>query len=94
MCIADKSKVSRNVLAYLVAHQDAQDTLEGIVEWCHVEQKNKQQTATVREALRDLVKQKYVLERKGIGSRSRYRINPLKSKEIASFLKETDAAGN
>lgn len=89
MCTADKSKISRDVLAYLVDHQDAQDTLEGIVEWWLVEQKIKQQTATVREALRELVKKKYLLELRGVGSRTRYRINQLKSKEIMTFVAES-----
>jgi Fe2+ or Zn2+ uptake regulation protein len=89
MCTADKSKITRDVLAYLVDHQDAQDTLEGIVEWWLVEQKIKQQTATVKEALRELVKKKYLLELRSVGSRTRYRINQLKSKEIMTFVAES-----
>ena len=89
MCIVDKSTISRNVLAYLVDHQDAQDTLEGIVQWWLVEQKIKQQTATVTEALQDLVGRGYLLELRGIDSRTRYRINPLKSQEIMTFVAES-----
>lgn len=88
MCIADKSKITRDVLAYLVDHRDAQDTLEGIVEWWLVEQKIKQQTATVREALQDLVGRNYLLELRGIDSRTSYRINPLKANEIMTFVTE------
>jgi len=89
MCIADKSKISRDVLAYLVDHQDAQDTLEGIVEWWLVEEQIKQQTVVVREALQDLVGKAYLLELRGVDSRTRYRINPIKSKEIMALVAES-----
>lgn len=86
MCIADQSKITRDVLAYLVDHRDAQDTLEGIVEWWLVEQKIKQQTAAVREVLTNLVGKDYLLELKGVDSRTRYRINPLKAQEIMTLV--------
>lgn len=94
MCIADKSKITRDVLAYLVDHQNAEDTLEGIVEWWLVEQKIKQQTAAVREALRELVKKKYVLELRRVGSRACYRINQLKSNEIMTLVAEGGRQAN
>ena len=93
MCIADQSKITRDVLAYLVDHQDAQDTLEGIVEWWLVEQKIKQQTAAVREVLTNLVGKDYLLELKGIDSRTRYRINPLKTQEIMTLVAECKNSG-
>lgn len=91
MCLSDKSKITRDVLSYLIEHQDAQDTLEGIVEWWLVEQKIKQQTATVSEVLGDLVKRQYLLEIKGMDSRSRYRINHSRTKEILSLIEQSTA---
>jgi hypothetical protein len=88
MCISDKSQISRDVLAYLVDHQDAQDTLEGIIEWWLVEQKIKQQTATVKEVLGELVGRKYLLVSKGMDSQIRYRINRRKSEEISTLVKD------
>ena len=74
MCIREKSQVAREILAYLAAHPDAQDTLEGIVEWWLVEQRIVQQTAAVREALAELVAQGLLVERRGHDARTRYRI--------------------
>jgi len=91
MCISDKTRIARDVLSYLIEHQDAQDTLEGIVEWWLVEQKIKQQTARVKEVLDDLVKNTYLLESTGLDSRSRYRINHSKRNEILSLIEENTA---
>lgn len=91
MCISDKEKIARDVLTYLIEHQDAQDTIEGIVEWWLVEQKIKQQTVNVKAALDDLVERKYLLETTGLDSRSRYRINHSKRKEIFSLIEQSSA---
>jgi uncharacterized protein YpiB (UPF0302 family) len=91
MCISDKSRITRDVLSYLIAHQDAQDTLEGIVEWWLVEQRIKQQTAKVKEVLDYLVEGKYLLESTGMDSRIRYRINHSKRNEIFSLIEESTA---
>ena len=91
MCISDNTKITRYVLSYLIEHQDAQDTVEGIVEWWIVEQKIKQQTAKVKEVLGELVKKKYLLANKGMDSRTRYRINHSKRKEILSLIEKSPA---
>jgi hypothetical protein len=93
MCISDKSRVTNDVLSYLIDHQDAQDTLEGIVEWWLVEQKIKQHTATVKEVLAELVNRGYLLESKGLDSRSSYRINHSRKKEIVRLIEESTAPG-
>ena len=89
MSTSDKSKITLAVLSYLIEHQNAQDTLEGIVEWWLMEQKIKQQTATVEEVLGELVKREYLLESKGRDSRSRYRINQDKRAEIFSLIEHS-----
>jgi hypothetical protein len=91
MCTSDKSKITHDVLAYLAEHQDAQDTLEGIVEWWLIEQKIKRQTVMVRQVLSELVQKNYLLESKGMDARVRYRINHRKKKEIRQFLHATPA---
>jgi hypothetical protein len=55
--------VARDILAYLVEHSRAQDTLEGIVQWWVLEQSIKRGTAEVQTALAELVAQGLVLER-------------------------------
>jgi hypothetical protein len=89
MSNTDKSKITRDVLSYLIDHQDAQDTLEGIVQWWLMEEEIKQQTAKVKAVLDDLVKINYLLESKGMDSRRRYRINQSKMKEISNLIEKT-----
>jgi hypothetical protein len=88
MCLTDKSHISQIVLAYISEHQDAQDTLEGIVEWWLVEQEIYQQMATVKKALDDLVAQGLLLERKGLDARTIYRVNPQKAEEITALIRD------
>jgi hypothetical protein len=47
--------VAAQILAYLSAHPDAQDTVEGIAEWWLLEQRISDTTTAVREALAELV---------------------------------------
>lgn len=82
-----KSQIAYDILGYLVEHPDAQDTLEGIVEWWLLEQQIKRQTAKVRKALAELVSKRLILERQGKDSRTHYRINRRKLKEIRMLVK-------
>ena len=61
LLITDKSQLGNNILAYLVDHPKAQDTLEGIVEWWLLEQKITYETARVKEALSELVNRGMIL---------------------------------
>ena len=81
-----KEEIGRDVLAYLEAHQNAQDTLEGIVEWWLVEQSARNQTATIRTALAELVERKYLVRRKTTDAQVLYRLNRRKLKQIAAFI--------
>ena len=82
-----KRQVVHEILMYLAEHPNAQDTLEGIVEWWLLEQEIKRWTAQVKEALAELVAKGLVLEHKGKDARIRYQVNPRRSKEIQVFLK-------
>jgi hypothetical protein len=78
--------IMREILAYLVEHPEAEDTLEGILKWWLLERKIKYQKKKVKEALADLVKKGLVLECEG-GDRSlRYRINQSRCDEIQVLL--------
>ena len=83
-----KSKIGNEILAYLVDHPNARDTLEGIVEWWLLEQQIKFQTARVKDALSDLVVRGLILEKKGSNSQIHYRINQKKYKEIQELFKQ------
>lgn len=80
------SQIAYDILGYLAEHPEAQDTLEGIVEWWLLEQQIKHQTAKVKETLAELVSKGLLLERKGKDSRMHYHINQRKYKEIRAYL--------
>jgi Fe2+ or Zn2+ uptake regulation protein len=86
MCSKEDSCLSDDVLSYLIEHGDAQDTLEGIVEWWLMEQSIVTRTAQVREALDDLVAAGLLLERRSQDSRTHYRINRHKTEEIVARI--------
>jgi len=88
MCEAEKLQTSHEILAYLAENPDAEDTLEGVVEWWLLEQRIKHLAARVEEALAELVAAGLVLERKGRDLRSHYRINPGRLEDISARLKQ------
>ena len=83
---AEPADIAKEILAYLAAHPDAQDTMEGIVEWWLLEQEIRRSTALVNAALAELVSQGLVLERLGRDGRTHYRINRNKAARIRALL--------
>jgi len=88
LLINDESKIGNEILAYLVEHPKAQDTLEGIVEWWLLERKIEFETARVKEALSKLVARGLILEKNGSNSKIHYRINQSKYEEIKGLFKQ------
>ena len=78
--------IAQDILAYLAAHPEAQDTMEGIVEWWLLEQEIRRSTALVNAALAELISQGLVLERRGRDGRIHYRINRHKAVRIRALL--------
>ncbi len=89
MCIIDKTHVALSVLTYLSEHQEAHDTLDGIVEWWLMEQKIVTQTAVVREALGELVAEGLILKRQSYDSQTHYCLNRQKTLEIRERIERT-----
>jgi hypothetical protein len=83
---SEKTKIAREILAYLAEHTDAQDTLEGIVEWWLLDQAIISWTKNVKEALEELVAERLVIERKARDGRIHYRVNRRKQREIRELL--------
>ncbi|HTG14342.1 MAG TPA: hypothetical protein VK747_03645 [Blastocatellia bacterium] len=85
-CTTEESEIARDVLGYLINNPDAQDTLEGIVEWWLFQMKLERRTMKVKEVLADLVAKELILVCAGSDSRLRYMINKGKQDEIRALL--------
>lgn len=81
-----KLDIAHEILAYLLDHPKARDTIDGIVDWWLLEQEIKWQKEMVKEVLEELVGRGMVLEYKGEDSRIHYRLNQERHNEIKSFL--------
>jgi hypothetical protein len=84
---SEASDTAYQILAYLHANPEAQDTLEGIVEWWLLERRIKNQTAKVNEALESLVSGGLVTARTGKDGRTHYAIERGRREEIETLLK-------
>ncbi|MHC4308376.1 MAG: hypothetical protein ACYSSN_00390 [Planctomycetota bacterium] len=84
----NKSQIGYEILAYLVEHPEAQDTLEGILEWWLLERQIKFQIARVQEVLSELVSKGLILEKKASDSQTHYRINQVRYKKIKELLNQ------
>ena len=87
LLIMNKLQIDNEILAYLADHPNAQDTLEGIVDWWLLERAIKFQEAQVKKSLADLVAKGLVIEHKGMDSQTNYRINQKKYEEIKKLVK-------
>ena len=81
-----KLQTGYRILKYLVENPNAQDTLEGIVEWWLLDRLTESYAATVKEALVELVVADLVHARRGKDSRIYYKVNRRKLKEISGVL--------
>jgi len=90
MC-ESREQTSYEILSYLKDHPDAQDTLEGVVEWWVFQQKLETRALQVQSVLGELVNRGLVMERKGKDQRSHYRINRRRLREIRSLLEQRPA---
>ncbi len=79
-------QTGHQILAYLVEHPEAQDTVEGIVEWWLLERTIKFQKTQIIKAISELVAKGLVIENKGRDSQTHYRINQSKYKEIRKLV--------
>lgn len=84
----EKLRISYRILAYLAENPKAEDTLEGIIEWWLLERLTKNYATKVKEVLTKLAFENLVLERRGKDSRTYYKINRRKLKQISALHKE------
>jgi hypothetical protein len=86
MCLSCEQPIAEEILGYFASRPDAQDTLEGIVEWWLLEQKISVQSARVKEALAGLVAEGLIIERQAGESRSLYKLNRRRLKTVLKKL--------
>lgn len=84
--MGNKSEIARDILAHLFKHPDAQDTLEGIVQWWLIERKIKYQNSIIEEALNQLLKNGLIHEFGKVDSQIYYRINGSNVIKIKKYL--------
>jgi hypothetical protein len=87
--ITGKSEMAYEILIYLAKNPDAQDTLEGVIEWWLLEQRLKKQMLKVKDALDELVKDGLLVERQGKDLRIHYKINRRKYRKIQKLIENT-----
>lgn len=83
---APTRELVHEIASYLGRHPRAEDTVEGIAEWWLLEQQIVRQTALVQEALAVLTANGLVRQRKGHDGRIYYRLDPLRTGELRTFL--------
>jgi hypothetical protein len=88
------SPFAYKILAYLAEHPDADDTLEGVMEWWLLEQRIKHWTAEVQAALAGLVAEGLLLERRDRAGRTHYCVNRRKMKKVEELLKRVAKDSN
>jgi len=89
LCFSDKARIAYEILAYLMDHPDARDTLDGIVQWWLPEREFRYRVTSVKEAIEELLKDGWVTARKGQDSRTYYRINEEKRTEIEKLCRQS-----
>jgi hypothetical protein len=73
-------EVSREILAYLDAHPDAADSLEGVVQWWIVQPRFLRGLSAVGKALERLVEEGEVERVRGPDGRPLYRAGPARGR--------------
>jgi DNA-binding transcriptional ArsR family regulator len=85
-------EIARNIVRYLVAHPQAADTLDGVVQWWLLGEGRMLQRASVEHALDWLLAQGLLHETQRVGVPPYYRLNHQNQEAIAAFLQETEEA--
>lgn len=75
-----------DILAYLVSHPKAHDTLEGILEWWLLEQRIRQETQHVKDGLALLLAHGFIRQSMGGDTRSHYSLNWTRLDDITKLL--------
>ena len=86
LSVTQTLQTGHEILAYLVENPEAQDTMEGIIEWWLLERTIKFQENQIAKAIAELVAKGFIIEEQGWDSQTHYRINRSKVKEIRKLI--------
>ena len=81
-------ETSHRILAYLMDNPNAQDTLQGIVDWWMLQQDIKRNITLIRKVIGRLIRKGFLLERLGIDNRKYYQVNREKLPEISVLIQK------
>ena len=84
----ERPSIAQGILEYLLENPNAEDTLEGVVQWWLLDRTIKQQTLAVKKALASLVEDGLVVAVTGRDERIHYRINKRRRQQVASLLRK------
>lgn len=84
---SETAKAAREILAYLADHADAQDTLEGIVQWWLLERNIINRTEAVKQALDMLTQEGLMIQSTDGDFRVHYSLNRERYEAIDKRLK-------
>ena len=85
----EPQRLARQLLTYLANNPDAEDTLDGIIEWWLLQQRIEDEMSRVKEALALLVSNQLLIESSGRDARVFYRVNKSKLDDIRNLIKRS-----
>lgn len=80
----NRTEIARRILIYLDENPEAQDSIEGILQWWLLERTVHYEKIRVEEVIEELVSRNFIVARKISGLPIMYSLNPSKLKEIRS----------
>lgn len=83
----DTQETAHKILAYLMENPNAQDTLEGIVDWWLLQQDLTRNVALIRKAVNNLMHKGFLVERLVNDRTKYYQVNRAKLPEISALYK-------
>lgn len=88
------SETAQAILDYLRRNPEAQDTVDGIVQWWLPEQHFTPRVATIKEAIQELIDAEFISEHRGKDAQISYRITTLGLQESNAGRSENSDAAN
>jgi hypothetical protein len=82
--------VLKEILAYVVTHPGAKDTVEGIANWWHAQSRTQPSLQEVQAALAYLVGRGWMLERGVAPARKIYWANPERLDDMRALLRQLE----